>query len=296
MPHEHRSSAGCSTVERSHAVQFFRIAGELVAAEGDLLPDTWAEFVVPSAEDIPICRIRKEKSATLYGIESVAPTHPIVHMLRVGQAVLLGDRDFTRMTLCGRGESHEGLLLSGLSARLSLCHVVLIHGALVEIPSIGGVLFIGASGVGKSTQAELWQQHRDAHILNGDRVFLRMPPHASEAVGYGSPFAGSSSYRVNGEASVIRVVELKRDREAKLVPLPPDEALTALFCRALIPSWDAAMSALTAGAAEVLTRISTAVPMVSLSVPNHDPLEGLRLLETALVRERREPWNIPTAG
>ena len=35
-----------------------------------------------------------------------------------------------------------------------------------------GILFSGPSGIGKSTQAELWQQYRGAKVVNGDRVLI----------------------------------------------------------------------------------------------------------------------------
>lgn len=34
------------------------------------------------------------------------------------------------------------------------------------------ILFSGPSGIGKSTQAQLWQQHRNATIINGDRCLI----------------------------------------------------------------------------------------------------------------------------
>lgn len=35
-----------------------------------------------------------------------------------------------------------------------------------------GILFSGPSGIGKSTQADLWQQYRGAQVINGDRVLI----------------------------------------------------------------------------------------------------------------------------
>ncbi len=273
---------------------FFRVAGGLVAAEEALSLTAWSDFAVPEPDEPPLCRIRKGRSATLHGVASVAVTHPIVHILRAGEGMLLGDRDCTRMTLCGDAPP-EGLLLAGLSARLSLVRTVLLHGALVDIPTVGGVLFIGASGVGKSTQAELWQDGRQGRILNGDRVFLRMHNGSSRAEGYGSPWAGSSPYRVNGSVGLSLVVELGRAKSASVRRLSAEAAETALFCRALIPSWDAAMSGMTVAAAETLSSIAASVPTVALAVPNGHPEAGVKSLEKFLVGERSRPWIDPTA-
>lgn len=35
-----------------------------------------------------------------------------------------------------------------------------------------GILFSGPSGIGKSTQADLWNQYRGAQVVNGDRVLI----------------------------------------------------------------------------------------------------------------------------
>ena len=53
-----------------------------------------------------------------------------------------------------------------------------------------GILFSAPSGTGKSTQADLWQTHAGATILNGDRAVIRWLD--SQYRVYGSPYAGSS--------------------------------------------------------------------------------------------------------
>ena len=47
--------------------------------------------------------------------------------------------------------------------------MIQIHSSLIR--SHGeGLMFIGPSGIGKTTQAELWHAYRNADIINGDMV------------------------------------------------------------------------------------------------------------------------------
>lgn len=48
----------------------------------------------------------------------------------------------------------------------------ILHASFIEYEG-QAVLFTGPSGIGKSTQAGLWEQYEDAQILNGDRTILR---------------------------------------------------------------------------------------------------------------------------
>ncbi len=269
------------------------IAGQTVTVDKGLPLPSWEAFFAPSAGGAPICRIRRGRWATLYGVGSASADHPVVHVLRAEQALLLGDADCSRLTVCG-DQPHEGLLLAGLSARLALLGTVLMHGALVDAPTVGGVLFIGASGVGKSTQAELWRERSGGQILNGDRVLVHMEPSRAHAVGYGSPWAGSSPYRVCREACIVLAVELTRARKGMVRRLSAEEAAVAWLGRTLIPGWNAAMSAMSAAAAETVLRLASLVPTVTLAVPDGRPTEGLTLLESYLRGEKNASWSIPT--
>ena len=50
---------------------------------------------------------------------------------------------------------------------------LVLHSSYVLTQSGAAVLFSGPSGIGKSTQAALWQQYAGADIINGDRTLIR---------------------------------------------------------------------------------------------------------------------------
>ena len=90
---------------------------------------------------------------------------------------------------------------------------LLLHASLIEFAH-QGIAFTGPSGVGKSTQANLWQRCFGAKIINGDRAALRK----TEAgwVAYGSPYAGTSGIYCNENVPLRAIVVLKQSKENKL--------------------------------------------------------------------------------
>ena len=60
----------------------------------------------------------------------------------------------------------------GLEGLLLQRDAMILHASFVST-RYGGLLFSGVSGIGKSTQADLWQRYEGAELLNGDRTVLR---------------------------------------------------------------------------------------------------------------------------
>ena len=110
-----------------------------------------------------------------------------------------------------------------------------LHAACVDTP-LGGILFSGPSGIGKSTQAELWCAHRGARQINGDRPILSRDAHGWLA--WGSPFAGSSRCHVNENCRVRAIIMLEQSKSCDLRRLNPAEAFRAVWSGLTVHSWD----------------------------------------------------------
>lgn len=110
-----------------------------------------------------------------------------------------------------------------------------LHAACVDTP-LGGLLFLGPSGIGKSTQAELWSQYRNAVHINGDRPILSKDKTGWKA--WGSPYAGSSKYHVNESCSVAALIILKQSDSCHLRRLTLKEAFRAVWAEMTVHSWD----------------------------------------------------------
>ena len=112
---------------------------------------------------------------------------------------------------------------------------LLLHASCVNTP-LGGLLFSGPSGIGKSTQAELWRQYGGAELINGDRPILSRDEPGWHA--WGSPYAGSSRHFVNGSCVLRAVVLLKQAKSCTLRRLPGAEAFRRVFAGTTVNSWD----------------------------------------------------------
>lgn len=190
-----------------------------------------------------ICSVFRSKSLKQHGVECMTAAHPVVHVLgldRDGTAVLQADDTFERVTVrAGTDRGLSELMLLAVYSRLTYFRTVFVHGALVDLPGVGGLLFVGRSGVGKTTQARLWAQYRGAEIINGDKVFLSLRPECpGELMAYGSPWTGNSPYRVNKRVSLRAIVSLTRAESDGIRHLSDAEALVTYMPAVYLPGWD----------------------------------------------------------
>lgn len=112
---------------------------------------------------------------------------------------------------------------------------VILHAACIET-EYGGVLFTGPSGIGKSTQARLWIQMRNARMINGDRTILH--DEKSGWKGYGSPYAGSSKCYVDEYCTIKAIVCLRQSERSKIRIINGGEAFQKIYSEMTANSWD----------------------------------------------------------
>lgn len=98
-----------------------------------------------------------------------------------------------------------------------------------------GLLFLGPSGIGKTTQAELWNQYREALIINGDMNFIQEENGRFWA--WGTPWHGKSPYCVNTKAPVHALVALKQASDNSIRELTGFEKVTAVSAGVYYPEW-----------------------------------------------------------
>lgn len=97
------------------------------------------------------------------------------------------------------------------------------------------ILFSGPSGIGKSTQADLWKTYREASILNGDRCLLLKE---DKWFTDGWPVCGSSEICINERHELGAIVFLKKGLENKVVHLNKMQALKKLMTQLTINFWN----------------------------------------------------------
>lgn len=111
---------------------------------------------------------------------------------------------------------------------------LLFHSSLVDL-SGSGIMFLGPSGIGKTTQAELWNKYLGADILNGDMVFARK--NEDGFYGYGSPWHGSSPYYKNAKVKLKALVVLEQAGENTLKRLEGFDVLQGIMEQVFFPYW-----------------------------------------------------------
>lgn len=110
-----------------------------------------------------------------------------------------------------------------------------LHSSYVDI---GGeaLLFTGPSNIGKSTQANLWVEHANARVINGDRTLLRKRGGVWHAFGY--PCCGTSGICINETMPLGAIVVLAQAAENRVEELSPGQKIRALASAMELYPWD----------------------------------------------------------
>lgn len=125
--------------------------------------------------------------------------------------------------------------LLGLERMILKSGCLLLHSSFIEYKGMA-ILFTGPSGIGKSTQADLWSQYRDAFIVNGDRSLLCQTKRGWEA--YGWPFSGSSTFCENVHAPIKAIVYLEQHKVNSIRKCSYVEAVKKLISEITINRWN----------------------------------------------------------
>ena len=132
-------------------------------------------------------------------------------------------------------EMHNSFFHIGFESILIHRKRLCLHAACVDTP-LGGLLFSGPSGIGKSTQANLWHEHRGAKHINGDRPILSEDN--GRWLAWGSPYAGSSHCHINENCPVTAIIMLQQAKNCSLRRLSYPEAFRAVWSGLTVHNWD----------------------------------------------------------
>ena len=152
--------------------------------------------------------------------------------------------------------------------------MIQFHSSLIRVGG-NGLMFLGPSGIGKTTQAELWNQYRDALIINGDVVFVQET--SDDFLGWGTPWHCSSPYCENTSVPVKALIVLKQAPENSIRELTGFEKVTAVSNNVFYPRWLEGGMEL---CLETLNHLLSALPVYELSCRPDE--EAVRLTEEAV--------------
>lgn len=181
---------------------------------------------------------------------------------------------FATASGCFNAAKIERLLLPGKR--------LVLHASFIRWQD-GGIAFTANSGVGKSTQADLWKQYAGAEIINGDRMALGL--RSGGMTGFGLPVAGSSNIFTNKALPLRAVVLLGRAPVSVISQASAMSAIRDLLQQVTVNRWDQRFMT---SAFQIISDLLSYVPVYRLlATPD---AAAVRCLMERL--EKEEPqWN-----
>lgn len=114
---------------------------------------------------------------------------------------------------------------------------LLLHASCIEYKG-KAVLFTAPSGIGKSTQAGLWEKLSGASIINGDRIIVRKED--GQFFARGVPFSGTSGICNQAYLPISTIVCLQQAPVTSIRPLMGVQAFRRIWEGCTVQHWDQA--------------------------------------------------------
>lgn len=130
---------------------------------------------------------------------------------------------------------------------------IVLHASAIEWQG-KAIVFTAPAGTGKTTQSNLWKQHMNAVVLNGDRPAIKTVD--KEVFIYGTPWSGSSKDYINKRAPLAALVLLEQAPENSVRQLSSEEALMKIMPRFFLPYNDQHMMELAMNTIERILQLT----------------------------------------
>jgi hypothetical protein len=203
---------------------------ELGSAEGDLQLIVEAVDALPPPSGLQVAERYYDGECTWF---SIARGYPPYAMTRHSQKEI--HVSYLKDQKHRLDDSPHLCDILALERFLPLWDTMILHCSFLRING-QAILFSGPSGIGKSTQAALWERHTSAELCNGDRAALRLQEGQWSA--HGIPYAGSSRVYRNASAPCRAIVMLGQASENRMHRLSPREAFVSLYPEVTIHHWE----------------------------------------------------------
>ena len=208
---------------------------EIFLVNHQLTSHTWRKFEC-AKKDVDLLVFVYSCLARKYGIEILehqsGPT-----ILKSKNALLSVNEKWTEACITlldGQKEGLEDVLIAAIMTYLSTRQGIMVHSSLIDFNG-KGVMFVGPSGIGKTTQAELWMEYRNAVIINGDMVLVSVEN--NEFRGYGCPWHGSTIYCENRQIPLSGIIVLEQSKENTIKRLSGITLVERMMKNVFLPHW-----------------------------------------------------------
>lgn len=214
----------------------YKIIDLQILIEGNLiLEENWGSFQI-TENGVADIKIRSEIPPKMYYYDlEYIEVKKDSFLLINEKDYMLANSDWSAGRICAkRKDNVKGFLLQIFYAQAVQKNIIQLHSSLVSHQN-QGIMFLGPSGIGKTTQAELWQKYRSSVIINGDIVFVQETE--SGFLGWGTPWHGSSPYCENTSVPLKAMVVLKQAEQNSIRELTGFEKVTEVSNSVFYPQW-----------------------------------------------------------
>lgn len=148
--------------------------------------------------------------------------------------------------------------------------MLVLHSAYIVTRAGEAILFSGPSGVGKSTQAALWERCAGARVVNGDRALVDVGKKTANGIFY----SGTSGISENVTAPIRAIVLLGQGSENRVFVPSPQAAFAGVLSQCAYYEWDACSAE---QMTECVARLVSDVPVLRMDcLPDATAVEALR--------------------
>lgn len=246
------------------------------------LPQLWEQsvlcdfFTTEYSENALTVNIVYRETLT-YQVEKFRVLNFYEQVFRYESEVFLANKDMSVCTVLGCSDMMNFMILLNhiFYSNAIRYHMIQFHSSLVQWQD-HGIMFIGPSGIGKTTQAELWEKYQNAEIINGDLVFVQKKD--DDFWGWGTPWHGSSPYCLNKSVSISAIIVLKQDKENKIRRLNGLEMVSEVGKNLFYPQW---VDKGTEMALDILNQLLQKVPVYELT--NRADKESVELVKQEII-------------
>ena len=231
------------------------------------------------ADDMPTTPDTASSSFRTYRWRTGSQRHTLQDYV-FGFTYAVTESGFTELTVSSRYAENlrTQLLLEGVDLFDILAErgMLVLHSSYVLRAEGDAILFSGASGIGKSTQAELWREFAAARVINGDRSLVDV----DRGMAHGIFYSGTSGICENHSAPIRAIVLPEQAGENSVTAAEHREAFMRLINQCAYYPWDAdSASEMT----ELVARLVGRVPIYRLDCRKDEG--AVRALENELRRE-----------
>ena len=148
--------------------------------------------------------------------------------------------------------------------------MLVLHSAYIVTRAGEAILFSGPSGVGKSTQAALWERCAGARVVNGDRALVDVGKKTANGIFY----SGTSGISENVTAPIRAIVLLGQGSENRVFVPSPQAAFAGVLSQCAYYEWDARSAE---NMTACVARLVSDVPVLRMDcLPDATAVDALR--------------------